>query len=111
MARRGAPTTASTRPAAAGGAASTRERILDVALDLFVRKGYTETSLREVAALLGFSKAALYYHFESKQDILMALHMRVHGITDEVLPVLQDTREAADRWERLVDRLIGLTLR
>ncbi|MBO0686805.1 MAG: helix-turn-helix transcriptional regulator, partial [Candidatus Dormibacteraeota bacterium] len=40
-------------------ATSTRERILDVALDLFARKGYAETSLREVAAELGITKAAL----------------------------------------------------
>src|SRR2546430_8853343 len=116
MAHRVARTTPAVGPTAskpapsgeAGVSATTRERILDVALDLFVRKGYTETSLREVAAELGFSKAALYYHFESKQDILMALHMRVHGITDEVLPVLAATSDAGDRWERLVDRLIGV---
>lgn len=112
MARRGGSTTASDRSAKAGAtAAPTRERILDIALDLFVRKGYSEASLRQIAAELGFSKAALYYHFESKQDILMALHMRVHGITDDVLPVLEAEADAADVWERLVDLLIGLALR
>ena len=45
--------------AESGPTQSTRERILDIALDLFVRKGYAETSLREIAAELGFSKAAL----------------------------------------------------
>ena len=89
----------------------TRERILDVALDLFVRKGYAEASLREIAAELGFSKAALYYHFESKQDILMALHMRVHSITADVLPVLEAGTDVDETWRRLVDVLIGLTLR
>lgn len=93
------------------GGSTTRERILDVALDHFIHKGYAETSLREIAAELGFSKAALYYHFESKQDILIALHMRVHGLTDDVLPMLQAEAEAGDIWERLVDRLIGLALR
>ena len=57
-------------------ARSTRERILDVALDLFIEKGYDRTSLREIAEPLGFSKAALYYHFASKEDILMALQDR-----------------------------------
>ncbi len=37
---------------------STRERILDVALDLFVEKGYDKTSLREIAERMGFTKAA-----------------------------------------------------
>jgi len=89
---------------------TTRERILDIALDLFIRRGYAETSLREIAAELGFSKAALYYHFESKQDILLALHMRVHSLTDGVLPMLQAEADATDVWERLIDRLIGLAL-
>jgi len=92
------------------GGSTTRERILDVALDLFIRKGFAETSLREIAGELGFSKAALYYHFESKQDILLALHMRVHSLTDGVLPMLQAEAEASNVWERLVDQLIGLAL-
>src|SRR6266536_1760989 len=120
MARRGERTAATVSgaaasqpapPADAGAAASTRERTLDVALDLFVRKGYAETSLREIATELGFSKAALYYHFESKQDILMALHMRVHSVTDDVLPVLEAEADTGAVWERLVDLLIGLARR
>ena len=65
---------------------STRERILDVALDLFVEQGYDKTSLREIAEKMGFSKAALYYHFASKADILMGLHMRMHSALDDLLP-------------------------
>ena len=40
-------------------AGSTRERILDAALDLFIEKGFDGTSLREIAEKLGFTKAAL----------------------------------------------------
>ena len=105
MARRSTPTEA---PVA--GPATTRERILDIALHLFIRKGYAETSLREIAAELGFSKAALYYHFESKQDILLGLHMRAHHVTDDVLPMLQAETDAGELWERLIDRLIELAL-
>ena len=64
---------------------STRERILDVALDLFIEKGYDKTSLREIAEQLGFTKAALYYHFATKDDILMALHLRLHEFGREAL--------------------------
>jgi AcrR family transcriptional regulator len=56
----------------------TRDRILDIALDLFTEQGYDKTSLRQIAERLGFSKAAIYYHFSSKEAILMALHMRLH---------------------------------
>jgi AcrR family transcriptional regulator len=51
----------------------TRDRILQVALDLFVEQGYDKTSLREVAERVGVTKAALYYHFASKEEILRTL--------------------------------------
>jgi AcrR family transcriptional regulator len=98
------------RPDASGNAPTTRERILDVALDLFARKGYAETSLREIAAELGLSKAALYYHFESKQDILAALHLRLHHLTDGLEPLLRAEAASGDTWDRLIDQLIGLVL-
>ena len=49
---------------------STVQRLLDAAVALFSRQGYAATSTREVAALLGMQKASLYYHIESKEDLL-----------------------------------------
>ena len=51
----------------------TRQRILAVAQELFIEQGYDGTSLREISERLGFTKAALYYHFHSKDEILLAL--------------------------------------
>ena len=51
----------------------TRERILAVATELFTEQGYDATSLRQIADRLGFTKAALYYHFQSKEQIFTAL--------------------------------------
>jgi AcrR family transcriptional regulator len=51
----------------------TREHIQQAALDLFTEQGYERTSLREIAERLGVTKAALYYHFKTKEDILTAL--------------------------------------
>lgn len=48
----------------------TRERIQAIALDLFAEQGYEKTSLREIADRLGVTKAALYYHFKTKDDIV-----------------------------------------
>ena len=48
----------------------TRERIREIALELFAEQGYEKTSLREIAERLGVTKAALYYHFRSKEDIV-----------------------------------------
>jgi AcrR family transcriptional regulator len=96
----------------AGGAAperSTRERILDIALELFVEQGYDKTSLRDIATRLGTTKAALYYHFERKQDILLELHLRLHALVRDTLESLErveDGRQRADAWPALLDRLI-----
>ena len=49
---------------------NTREEILDVALSLFSTKGYDATSLSDISAMLGVSKAALFKHFDSKEEIL-----------------------------------------
>jgi AcrR family transcriptional regulator len=53
--------------------AGTRIRIQQVALDLFTENGYEATSLREIAERLGVTKAALYYHFPTKDDIIASL--------------------------------------
>ncbi|MET8565308.1 helix-turn-helix domain-containing protein [Streptomyces flaveolus] len=52
---------------------NTRQRIQDVALELFAEQGYEKTSLREIAERLGVTKAALYYHFKTKEEIIVSL--------------------------------------
>jgi AcrR family transcriptional regulator len=76
------------RSAATPDEGDTRERILDVALDLFTEQGYDKTSLRQIAEPLGFTQAAIYYHFAAKEDILIALHMRLHELARPVLEQL-----------------------
>ena len=49
---------------------NTKERILDEALKLFAQSGYMGTSMNDIAASLGVTKAALYKHYTSKQEIL-----------------------------------------
>jgi AcrR family transcriptional regulator len=61
------------RPGPAPEADSTRRRILDTALELFTAQGFAATSTRELSERLGFTKAALYYHFRTKDELLEAL--------------------------------------
>ena len=90
------------------GERSTRERVLDVALDLFIEKGFDNASLRELAERMGFTKAALYYHFPSKADILVALHQRMHGLIDEPLGLLDgDGPVATDAYEAFLNACLG----
>jgi AcrR family transcriptional regulator len=88
----------------------TRERILDVALDLFTEQGYDGTSLRQIAEQLGVTKAALYYHFESKGDILLALHMRLHEFGKETLKKIGDEPVTLAQWGELLDDLLNQML-
>jgi AcrR family transcriptional regulator len=53
--------------------AGTRARILEIARELIKERGYGSTSISQIAGRLGTSKAALYYHFKSKEEILDAL--------------------------------------
>ena len=48
---------------------STREVILEKALDMFSERGYEGTNLRELSEQVGITKSALYKHFDSKEDI------------------------------------------
>jgi AcrR family transcriptional regulator len=54
-------------------AVDTRSKIQDVALRLFIENGYEATSLREIAEEVGVTKAALYYHFKTKDEIVTSL--------------------------------------
>jgi AcrR family transcriptional regulator len=50
-----------------------REQILDVAVQVFARHGFHSTSMNDVADAAGVTKPVLYQHFDSKQDLYMAL--------------------------------------
>lgn len=74
----------------------TSAEIRAVAAELFARQGFEKTSLREVAERLGITKAALYYHFASKADLMRGI---VQPLIDDVEVVLADSRESgAERF-------------
>ncbi len=90
-----------------------RERILDVSLELFNEQGYDKTSLREIADRLDVTKAALYYHFERKEDILLELHLRLHTLGLNALDYLESLdsdQQRADAWPAVFDHFIDLLL-
>src|SRR6516165_9322023 len=87
----------------------TRERIQAIALELFAEQGYDKTSLREIAERLGVTKAALYYHFKSKEDIVASLVEDYFGQIDDLvawgktLPRNPESRaQVLDRYYRIV---------
>ncbi|SEJ34542.1 MULTISPECIES: TetR/AcrR family transcriptional regulator [unclassified Achromobacter] len=65
--------------------AAPRERILEEAAKLFARSGYDGSSISDLAAALGVSKAAIYHYYPTKQDIYDAIILEVlNGLTQTV---------------------------
>jgi AcrR family transcriptional regulator len=90
--------------------ASTRDRILDVALDLFTDQGFDGTSMREIAERLHMSKPAIYYHFASKEEILVALHMRLHEFGKAALDRLTGQTVTLQLWGSLLNEVLDQML-
>lgn len=52
----------------------TKQKILEVSLDLFLKHGYEKTTMRSIAKELGLAPGAAYYHFEAKEHIIQAFY-------------------------------------
>ncbi len=78
-----------------------REVLLEAAAKRFVEDGYAAASMRDIAGDAGMQPGSIYYHFPSKEELLVAVHedgMRL--ITDTVVATLSRT-EGKPPWDRL----------
>lgn len=83
-----------------------RERILEVARDLFVAHGYRHLSIRQIAKELNYSHGAIYYHFESKAEIFYSLvRLGFKKLDVELNEILLD--EATANHQKLENTLLG----
>lgn len=80
--RRGAGSTAPELVSESGR--DSRERLLSAATDLFGRYGYEATTVRQIVWNAGVTAPALYYHFGSKEGLLLAVVQRVYGRIHEI---------------------------
>ena len=68
--------------------------ILDVAFRLFMEKGYEHTSIQDIINHLGgLSKGAIYHHFRSKEDILIAVTDRMTAESNQMLAAIRDRQD------------------
>lgn len=87
-----------------GGPEDTHERILEVALEVFSEFGFAGSSLQQLADRLGVTKAALYYHYRSKDDILRALVLpAIAGLDALLASHAEHPNTAANRRRFLVE--------
>ena len=88
---------------------SARERILAAAVQLFAQYGYHAATMRDIARISGIQAASIYYHYPSKQALLVEImdtHMRnlnanLQRIVQESLPIEQRLHEAIANHIRL----------
>lgn len=91
---------------------ATVDRLLDAAVALFSRKGYTATSTREVASLLGIQKASLYYHIQSKEDLLfLVCKSSLTRILSDVQSAIHDTADPLERIAAMIRAHVESMLR
>src|SRR4029077_15531758 len=97
--------------ARAAQAERTRQQILETAQRLFTEHGYDATSLQMIADEMGLTKAAVYYHFRAKGDILRAAMQpgiqRLEALLDDAAAL----RGRRARIEYLVNGFVELLLR
>jgi AcrR family transcriptional regulator len=88
------------------GEVSVRQRLLDSAVLLFTNRGYAATSVREIVEMAGVTKPALYYHFDSKEGIYLAILDDLVKTADEGIAASRVASGTAR--ERLEGFLLGI---
>jgi AcrR family transcriptional regulator len=86
-------------------AEDTRRRILDATTELFHELGYAGTSIRHISERLGMTKGALYYHFASKEELLLAI---VAPLFEALTTFVDAVREAGTVGPGLVRELVDI---
>ncbi|HLY32195.1 MAG TPA: TetR/AcrR family transcriptional regulator [Ktedonobacterales bacterium] len=81
--------------------------ILDAARNLFCRKGYHNTSVPEIAKAAGASVGLIYYHFDSKADILVAIVEEFHAAGLAALAGNPDIMDPIERLDAAVRDLFA----
>ncbi len=86
----------------------TREKIQAVALELFAEQGYEKTALREIAERLGVTKAALYYHFRTKDDIVASLFADYNDKIEAIIEWARDQELTLEIRKEIIRRYAAL---
>ncbi|MBM3659673.1 MAG: TetR/AcrR family transcriptional regulator [Actinobacteria bacterium] len=90
----------------------TRERLLEATANLVAARGFHAVAITDIGAAAGVTGSALYRHFASKQDLLVALLDRVVGdLLTGARAVVDATPSAAEALDALVEAHVAFALR
>ena len=90
----------------------TREQLLSATADLVAARGFAAVGIADIGAAAGVSGAAIYRHFTSKQDLLIALLDRVvEGLRDGARAAVADARTPDEALDALITAHVDFALR
>src|ERR1051325_9322478 len=88
-----------------------RNRVFEVAAEVFHRKGYDNTSMSDVATAAGLTKAGLYHHVSSKESLLYTVLDSGLDLTESyVMKPLESIPDPLDRLKAMIDLHLRLVL-
>lgn len=87
-----------------------RAEFVGIAADLFAARGFAATSLDDIAAAAGYSKAAVLYHFGSKDDLLVAVIENHLDQVGELISRLETEPDSSTRVDDAIDVIASFAL-
>src|SRR5258705_11567278 len=94
-----------------GNGQFTRDRVFEVAAEVFHRKGYDNTSMSDVASAAGLTKAGLYHHVASKESLLYTILDSGLDMTESyVVKPLEEIADPLQRLKTMIDLHLQLVL-
>jgi len=91
-------------------AVDTRQRLIDVAVDLFTRHSFAGTSLQMIADEMGFTKAAIYYHFRTREELLSAVVAPMFTRLTDIVDAAEAHRGAHARADHMLCGYVDLAV-
>jgi AcrR family transcriptional regulator len=86
-----------------------KKRIIEASVKVMSEKGYSQTTMEDIAAYLGVSKGALYLYFKSKDDIIVesAKKMQSHLLQLRMMQMAASpTKDPLDVWIKILDNFM-----
>jgi len=82
----------------------TRQRIYDIAMDLFTRKGYTRVSVEDICEKAGVSKGTFYYYFKSKDQVILEEFLKIDRF------YIEKVEELSKKHQSPLKKLVSLII-
>lgn len=90
----------------------TDEIVLRTAIDLFKQKGYSAVTMNEICSACGITKGTFYYHFKTKEDLVVSYYQMLSDDMMQIIPELLQDKPCIEKvWacmEYFVDNTISL---